>query len=237
MNSDSGWVPLSINRITNIEEVNRIVRNFIDTTESLDENLKQGLLDFFKLSKPRGSFYEEVFWPLKINCQDIPTYLIPIQPFWALNLFDQNLANQDLWGADPERHFNIENVYYRSPTGITMNSGARSLWYVSSSSKNKVSEIRACSRLLSSEINTAKNLFKKYKRLGIYKWKNLMELTKDNPDGEIMALRFFQTEYFKKPISLDEFPKYGINGQPFSPKHITSEQFINIYTNGMNKDE
>jgi len=61
-----------------------------------------------------------------------------------------------------------------------------------------------------------------------------MEITKNDPDGEVMAMRFYQTEYFKNPIELKDFQSYGIKGQPFGPKNITNEQFINIYTYGMN---
>ncbi len=235
--SENGWIRISVNLIININTAREKVKRFIDSSSSISQSVKSGFLEFLNLKNPDASFYEEVFWPLKIEDFDIPTYLIPIKPVWALNLFDENLANQELWGADPARHFNIENVYYRSPKPFKMVSGARILWYVSSSKNSRISEIRACSRLVSSETDTAKNLFKKYKRLGIYEWENLMEITKNKPDGEIMALRFYQTEYFKTPISLEEFSGFGINGQPFGPKHVTNAHFLKIYAHGMDHNE
>lgn len=237
LNSEKGWVRLTANLVTSMEHVKGVVENYMDSSLSISKDVRDGLLDFMNLEKPKASSYEEAFWPLKIDSTDIPAYLIPIEPFWALNLFDENLASQELWGADPTRHFNIENVYYRSPRAFNTVPGARILWYVKSNKKDKISEIRACSRLISSETSTAKELFKKYKRLGIYEWKDLMAITGNDPDGQIMALRFYQTEYFKSPIHLNEFSKYGINGQPFSPKHVQNEQFLKIYAHGMKHDD
>lgn len=239
LNSEDGWIRLSANMIKGMEEVKKIVIDYVESLSTINQDVKDGLLKFM-ISKdpiPTASSYEEVFWPLKVDSCDIPTYLIPIQPVWAFNLFDEGLANQDLWGADPAKHFNIENVYYRSQRPFKMVPGARILWYVSSNKTSKISQIRACSRLISSETDTAKKLFKKYKRLGIYEWQDLMKITKNNSDGQVMALRFYQTEYFQNPINLEQFTEYGINGQPFSPKNITNEQFLKIYTYGMNNNE
>ena len=231
--SDAGWVRISANMKCDLETAKQRIGEFFAELTEITEPVKNNLSSF--LAKTDNSaLYEEAFWPLKVTDGDIPTYLIPIRPVWALHLFDEALAEKELWGADPTKHFNIENVYYRSPKKFNMVAGARILWYVSSHGANKVSEIRACSRLISSETDTAKKLFKKYKRLGIYEWSNLMEITKDNPDGKVMAMRFYQTEYFKRPIELKDFLSYGIKGQPFGPKNITNEQFMNIYTDGIN---
>jgi predicted transcriptional regulator len=234
---ENGWLRLSANLVSNIETARKKIDRFIGSSPTISQVVKEGLQEFLNSKSQKASSYEEVFWPLKIDDQHIPTYLVPIKPAWALNLFDENLADQELWGADPGKHFNIENVYYRSPKPFNMVSGARILWYVSSSKSAKISEIRACSRLISSETNTAKNLYRKYQRLGIYEWKNLMEITNNDPYGKVMALRFYQTEYFKKPITLEQFSTYGINGQPFSPKNVTNEQFVKIYTYGMNHND
>jgi len=231
--TDGGWVRISANMICDLATAKDNISGFSSGLAEIDESVRNSLSSFLG-AEDNGTLYEEAFWPLKVTDCNIPTYLIPIRPVWALHLFDEALAEKELWGADPTKHFNIENVYYRSSRQFNMLSGARVLWYVSSHGANKVSEIRACSRLVSSETDTAKRLFKKYKRLGIYEWSNLMEITKNDPGGEVMAMRFYQTEYFKSPIELKAFQNYGIKGQPFGPKNITNEQFINIYTDGMN---
>ncbi|WP_101757293.1 hypothetical protein [Oceanicoccus sp. KOV_DT_Chl] len=232
--SDNGWVRFSANIICNLATAKDKVSQFSSGLAEINDHARNSLSSFLQ-AEDNAALYEEAFWPLKVTDGNVPTYLIPIRPVWALHLFDEGLAEKELWGADPTKHFNIENVYYRSPKRFSMVSGARILWYVSSHGANKVSEIRACSRLISSETDTAKRLFRKYKRLGIYEWSNLMEITKNDPDGEVMAMRFYQTEYFKNPVELEDFQKYGINGAPISPKNTTNEQFINLYTDGMNK--
>lgn len=234
--NENGWVRISVNLICGFDVAKIMIDKFLKESKELEKYTKERLIVFLNQSDKKPCIYEEVFWPLKISNEDIPTYLIPIKPVWALHLFDKNLAEGDLWGADPGKHFNIENVYYRSPQPCKISAGDRVLWYVSSDGKNKVSEIRACSRVLSVEIDTAFKLFKKYKRLGIYEWRNLMEITGNNPAGEIMAVRFYQTECFSCPIKLEQFSLYGINGQPFGPKAITNEQFLKIYATGINSN-
>jgi len=231
--SNGGWVRISANMKCDLETAKKSIGDFSAKLTEITQPVRDKL-SFFLSEGNNTALYEEAFWPLKVTDVDIPTYLIPIRPVWALHLFDEALAEKELWGAEAIKHFNIENVYYRSSKPFNMLSGARILWYVSSHGANRVSEIRACSRLISSETDTAKRLFKKYKRLGIYEWTNLMEITKNDPEGDVMAMRFYQTECFKNPIELQAFQKYGINGQPFGPKNITNEQFINIYTYGMN---
>ena len=48
-----------------------------------------------------------MFWPLKIANCEIPTYLVPIQPVWAMHLFDKRLAEGDLLGAIAEKYFHL----------------------------------------------------------------------------------------------------------------------------------
>jgi GNAT superfamily N-acetyltransferase/predicted nucleic acid-binding protein len=64
---------------------------------------------------------ERAYWPLKIIDAPLPSYIIPIQPQWAAELFDDDLANQDLFGARTKLSLNREGVYYRSavPTGVS----------------------------------------------------------------------------------------------------------------------
>ena len=196
-----------------------------------DEQLHGRLSWLERESLPR---LEEAFWPLKIEDSSIPTFLVPIQPTWAMHLFDEGLASQQLLGADPNRFFNWENVYYRSSRSVGFEPGARILWYVSGEKGAQISEIRACSRMISSEIDQAKTLFQKYRRLGIYEWRNLMKLTDGDPYAKLMAMRFYQTECFETPIRLEDFDRYGIKSAPYGPRSLTNNQFCEIYRKGMN---
>jgi len=179
---------------------------------------------------------EEFFWPLKISDASIPTYLISIKPYWAMQLFDEDIANQYLLGADVSRFFSMENVYYSNKVNFHPQCGARILWYVTQSKNKNESHIggyiKACSRLIDSRVDTAKALYDEFQRLGIYDWNLLMKQTGNNPFLKIRSYRFYQTELFRNPIVLDQLQKYGIKQAPQSPISLTQAQFLSIYRSG-----
>ncbi|WP_052672451.1 GNAT family N-acetyltransferase [Aliterella atlantica] len=148
---------------------------------------------------------ERCLYPAKIIDAEIPCFIIPIQPQWAENLFDEHLARQNIFGANKEIALRREVVYYRSK----LNSGelkapGRILWYVSQNKKVKgyyqVQSIRACSRLDEIIIDTPKNLFRQFKRLGVYEFKNVFETANKDLNNQIMAVRFSDTELFSNPV-------------------------------------
>ena len=94
---------------------------------------------------------------------------------------------------------------------------------------------RACSRLETVEIGPAKTLFHKYRRLGVYEWKDLMTITKGNSYGEIMAIHFCDTELFKEPVSLAFAQNLGAAKMLQSPCPISESAFFDIYRKGMNQ--
>jgi GNAT superfamily N-acetyltransferase len=110
---------------------------------------------------------EHFLFPAKIIDAEIPTFIIPIQARWAKDLFDEELANQTLFGAKPELAFNREAVYYRSVKNSRgLKAPCRILWYVSGTQtegKGKgfsgVEAIRACSRLDEVIIGKPKELY------------------------------------------------------------------------------
>jgi hypothetical protein len=67
-----------------------------------------------------ASEIERMLWPAKISDAEIPTFIVPIRATWAQNLFDEGLANQELFGARPELVLKREQVYYRAnqPCGL-----------------------------------------------------------------------------------------------------------------------
>lgn len=98
------------------------IRNEIVMMESLPwQNLSNE--DFVRI--------EMMYFPLKIRDLDIKTYIIPIRPYWAGQLFDSIISSEDMFGADPEKLWSFENVYYRHTKPVTEVPMARILWYVS----------------------------------------------------------------------------------------------------------
>jgi predicted nucleic acid-binding protein/GNAT superfamily N-acetyltransferase len=178
---------------------------------------------------------EHLLWPFKIRNGNVPTFIVPIRPEWAKDLFDENLASETLYGSKEELGLSRENVYYRSKHASGgIKAPGRILWYVSGDKRfSGSSSIRACSRLTRVVVDKPKELFRSFKRLGVYEWKDIFDIAKQNIDNEIMALIFGDTELFDHPIYLPELRKilqsHGCRTQLQSPTAISSEIFEALY--------
>jgi predicted nucleic acid-binding protein/GNAT superfamily N-acetyltransferase len=203
--------------------------------EALAEWVNKCLRDPKILAIPEHAIEQEhLLWPAKITDARIPTYIVPIEPRWAQELFDEKLASNSLFGRDQEIAINTEAVYYRSARGKIIAPG-RIFWYVSGDKDVKgAMSIRACSRLEQVEIGLPKELYRKYKRLGIYEWKHIFKTAHSNIGQNIMALKFSDTELFPKPMSWkrlqDILKSNGISTQIQQPLSISSEIFLKIYS-------
>lgn len=185
------------------------------------------------LEKVDAAELEARFWPAKVLNEDIPTFVVPINSTWAAQLYDSNLAAGELFGALAHLALNRENVYYRSAKNAGLSAPGRILWYVKKNiGLDGTMAIRACSRLLSVEVNAAKTLFSKYRRLGVYDWREVLITSKDDPYGQIMALRFADTEQFASPVEMSTVRDLGIKSMFQSPTRISEEQFAHIYRLG-----
>lgn len=184
---------------------------------------------------------EKSLWPFKIIDVNIPVFIVPIRPEWAMHLFDVDIAKQDLFGSEPSLILNAENVYYRSSTPKVLSAPGQVLWYVSAGNNRYqgLMHIRACSYLDDVEIGTPKQLFSKYKKLGIYKWKDVYnEVANGELEKEIMAFKFSKTEMFKYPIHLSQLQAiWSVEGKNFnnavSPLFISKDTFFKLYSLGM----
>ena len=93
-----------------------------------------------------------------------------------------------------------DNVYYRKPNFHNMlTAPGRILWYVSAPDK----QIIAVSCLDEVIIDTAKELFRKFKKFGILEWQDLYEMCDGDPLKELMVLKFSHTFLFQEPVSLE----------------------------------
>ncbi|CAM1360717.1 Acetyltransferase [Tenacibaculum litopenaei] len=197
------------------------------------EWLKSNSIDY-KLQLERRLF------PLKFSDIDIPTYIIPIRPYWAGELFDHYIAGEDLFGAKPELSWNRENVYYRSVKPIKEEFPSRILWYVSkgqSKNNSRCSAIVGCSYLDDMVMGKPKELFRQYKNFGIYEWEDIFKLAKNDTENKIKAIEFSDTEVFKNAIPLKKvqeiFIKNGKKSNTFAcPVRVDKEIFNQIYILG-----
>ena len=177
---------------------------------------------------------EKAMWPMKLTDTNIPCFIVPIRADYAVQLFDENLYNQEfnLFENDkPEPALSIENAYFKTGKQSVPQAPARILWYVSSSNYIGTPAIRACSYLDRIEKGTAKELFEKYKRLGVLEWRDVQ---KRGRNGNVATYVFSYTELFDNPVGLDE-----IRGLMAKPKEtfqsfctIDEETFLRIYQAG-----
>lgn len=186
---------------------------------------------------------EKALWPTKLTDIHVPTYIVPIKPFWAMHLFDVGIARQDLFGGTPDLVFSLENVYYRAKKPQVLESPARILWYVSKGdAKYKgTMSIRASSYLDEIHIDKPKALFSKFRRLGVYKWSDILRKVKNDLEQEIMAFRFSYTEVFPKPISRNRLEEIWLKkeNKQFhiqSPISISNKRFFHLYKMGIKNE-
>lgn len=175
---------------------------------------------------------ERMLWPVKIIGTNLPVFIIPIKPEWAKNLFDEHMASQYLFGLS-DLILNAEMVYYRAKKPSGLIAPARILWYASNKKDHpEAGSIRAVSMLEEVDIGTAKQLYSKYRRLGVYKWKDVLGVAKNDFERQIMALRFSNTYMLDRPLYWRELKavlqKFGKKTTLQSPLRIAEDIFSMI---------
>ena len=181
---------------------------------------------------------EQLFFPLKIRDLGIPVYIIPIKVYWAGQLFDYMTSAGELFGAEPDKLWNFENVYYRHTKPIREKCPARILWYVSGDKDYSRSKAIVASSLLTDvKTDKPKNIFREYKHYGIYQWNDIYELCGGNVENEIRALKFCCTEVFSEIIPYDKIQeiliKHGQRRNTFaSPVEVSEDIYFDIYQLG-----
>lgn len=150
-----------------------------------------------------ASQVEHLLSPVKLADSAIPSYIAPIRADFADTLIDERLAQGDLFGTDADLALNSESAYYRSAKSPVLTCPGRVLWYVSEYEKYKGTKtIRACSRIIELAIGKPKELYSRFKRLGVYEWLHVLDTADGDLDKNIMAIRFDDTELLP-PVSLE----------------------------------
>jgi hypothetical protein len=219
-----------------VQHVESLGKQFEDEKDLLSE-IASGLRETPVTDAAKLAEFESFMWPTKILDAEIPSYIIPIQPGWAQHLFDEHLAGQELFGARADLALNCEAVYYRAKTLCGLTAPARILWYVSQNDDfSGAGSIRASSRLEEFLVDTPKKLYTRYRRLGVYKWRNVYALAKEDVNNRIMAIRFSDTELLTKSILWPEMRNLltagGIRSQIQTVTRIPSKLFASLYVRG-----
>ncbi len=232
---EGSWWKITAKSVIDSSELFKItgVSRLFDETKLRDRLLGTDFNEF------RVSL-ERKLWPLKFKNVELPTYIVPIRPHWASELFDHYAANDSMFGANASLAWSRENVYYRSIKPVSEKVPGRLLWY-SSSTKDKgairVNSIVACSYLDEVHVGKAKELFRRFRHYGIYEWKNILDLAKGNPDNLVKALKFRDTEVFRNAVPfqkvVDVLQSHGRKRNTFTaPLEITNKIFLEIYKLG-----
>jgi hypothetical protein len=157
-----------------------------------------------------------------------------------MDLFDYQLGKQTLFGSQTGLIFKMENVYYRSARQKTPVPHSRVLWYVSKyrGKYHGIQTVRACSYVDEVVVGTPKDIFKKFSKLGVYKWRDVFKEAGGDISKKILAFRFSRTELFSNPVSLETLNTIlNRRNAPLSPLKISSEQFEEIYKVGTSKGQ
>jgi len=182
---------------------------------------------------------ERALWPAKLTSSGLPCFVVPIQPRWAKDLFDRDLAQGTLFGAKPSLVLNSENVYYRAARPAVVAAHSRVLWYVSDDPAYPESKaVRACSYIDEVVIGFPKDLFRRFKRLGVYEWSDVFALANHDVTKPIMAFRFSKTELFRQSVGWsamqDIIKRHTGKGQQLqSPVALSEDCFFDIYRRGV----
>lgn len=197
--------------------------------------LKESLAEFEETASAVDALeLEALYWPAKILGEGITTWAVPIQPGWATQLFETRFAEQLLFSSNKELILSRENVYYSAALQSGVIGSGRILWYISKSEDQPGSgKIRACSRLLKVRRGPAKILFNEFRRLGVFEWRDIMSITKGDPEKDILALHFADTQLFAEPLDHSMASEYGIHNNFTSPVRVAEEHFAAIYQRGM----
>lgn len=220
------------------KDIQEVVRSehFEETAGGWISYVKVGLEDVAQvdLQHPRpmtASEYEDRYWPAKVTGAAVPSYLVPIKIPFAEDL---GLAEPTLLPRELGLGLNREHVYYRSTQNDRgISPGARILWYVSGgTSAQPRGAIRAVSLVADVVVGPPRTLHARFERFGVYSLEEVLELADGN--GNVMALRFVNTEVLDRPIDLDELQAlWAREGRhfvaPLSPALIDERMFCLLY--------
>jgi hypothetical protein len=171
---------------------------------------------------------------VKVTGTQIDNYLVPIKTSAAEALFDTGLAERSLLPRQTALGLSREHVYYRKTRNSRdIAAGARILWYVTGDSPvHSQGSLRAISQIAEVVEGPPRTLHARFERLGVYSLEQVSELA--NGNGQVMAIRFVNTEVLERPISLDGLKVlWTEHGErffaPLSPTLLDEHMFDPIY--------
>lgn len=182
---DSGWRAVTM----------QIVDSFTNVAAATHVVLGAGgqALSPGPLTPQEASQLEARLWPIKITDAPLPTYVVPIQERFALDLLG---TQPTLTDRPSDLGLAREHIYYRSPVAIEVHGPGRILWY--ETRRGQPGMVVACSRLIGTQRHTPSALHEEYGRFGVWKRTQIEQVSRS---GIVEALHFADTEVLPHPIS------------------------------------
>jgi hypothetical protein len=207
---------------------------------AIPKSLMYRLLEFAALGDPASiRELEQRIHPGKATFGDLPTWIVPIQPEWAQELFDFRIWDRPLFSAETNLAINPDSVYYKRPKNSPAGEYGRILWYVSGDAEKGGNLIRACSVMTKRVTGPIKDVFRQYERMGVFEWKQIKEHFGE-ASAEAVAIEFTDTELLPHPVSFTRaneiLMQTGMKANQFqSALRITPSTFHKLY-NELTKD-
>lgn len=194
------WMKVSVKGVHDRNTLASTVKSLADTADAPSLAGLEAALREPDITEESDLEIERAIWPGMLLSSPLRSFVVPIRPRFAEHLFDHRLGAESLFGGDPSLLLNCENVYYRSSHSRIVCAPGRVLWYVSAEEGSAVRELRACSLVLATHVGPACDLYKRFQRLGIYAWPDVLAIADGDPDGSVMAIHFGLTEMLPKPV-------------------------------------
>jgi len=227
------WWKISMGQLATVPALKEAIRER-GLSGDLATRIEAGLDEYSRKPAAAGAAQiEKVLWPAKVADTSLPTFIVPIQAQWAEHFFDSELGSQLLFGLREELHLGIEGAYYCAKRNTLLQAPGRVLWYVSKGPEGRGSmSVKACSRIEEVVIGKPKEIFKRFSRLGVYQWQDVLQAARGKIDESLVAFRFSMTERFRNPVGLEALQRFGISPPIVSRRKATPEQFERIYRLG-----
>ena len=167
---------------------------------------------------------ESRFYPLRLERQDCPAFIIPIQQRWAQALFQWKEPQLSLFSPEADKRFlRLDNVYYRAPTFTDkIKRGARILFHVTRTPQPPIG-IVGSALIERVEVDDPETLYVRYGGLGIFGLKDIQELAKRT--GKAMAIRFTWFEPLDQIVPLTKIREVVPSVNPVTVFAIDHDQY------------
>lgn len=191
---DGGLVGLTLTGSHDTSEVrSRVAQTLTRLEPKVQAALDPIMRTLEQLPSPLRAFQlEHQLRPLRFADQPLDSWLLPIKPAYAMDLFGYP---PQLFDRPDSLGMSREHVFFRGQRSGETSPG-RILWYAS----HPESRVFAVSSIVDVEDLPARVAYRNYQRLGVYTLQRLEDTA--DPNGYVRAIRVTDTEVLDHPVDL-----------------------------------